>query len=310
MKKNIVLLLGSLLSTGTQSFADITLPPQYEVTPCVQYVENLNPAPTGSLRQEKIIQCLSERLAAATNRLENILSAISVSPEPKPGYPNGKKVVFTQANIYIQNGDSLSVFSNKSNGLGNLIIGYNGIRGGGADIRTGSHNLIIGDRNNYAANSGFAVGYGHDVLAPFGAVVGGSDNKILETASAGAIVGGYSNKVSGLFGAALGGRNNNAVGEASTVSGGSLNAAFTLTSSISGGSQNLAFGESASIIGGNSNTTNGKNASISGGSSNSASGTNASISGGHGNTVAVGTVDAWVGGGMNKTATVAQPWVP
>lgn len=39
------------------------------------------------------------------------------------------------------------------NGLGNLIVGYNESRGG-SDIRTGSHNVVMGQGNNFSRFGG------------------------------------------------------------------------------------------------------------------------------------------------------------
>ena len=52
------------------------------------------------------------------------------------------------------------------NGLGNVVIGYNELRGAGDD-RSGSHNLVFGSRNNYSSYGGLrrrAAGGNHDAL--------------------------------------------------------------------------------------------------------------------------------------------------
>ncbi len=72
-------------------------------------------------------------------------------------------------------------------GLGNLIVGYNELRGLGDD-RTGSHNLIVGDEHNYSSYGG--------------------------------LVAGHFNTISGLFASVSGGRSNTASGQYSSVSGG------------------------------------------------------------------------------------------
>jgi len=48
------------------------------------------------------------------------------------------------------------------NGLGNLIIGYNELRGSG-DNRIGSHNLILGSKNNFASYGGMVAGTLNDI---------------------------------------------------------------------------------------------------------------------------------------------------
>ena len=52
------------------------------------------------------------------------------------------------------------------NGLGNLVIGYNELRGAGDD-RSGSHNLVIGSRNNYSSHGGLVGGPAGGSQTPF-----------------------------------------------------------------------------------------------------------------------------------------------
>src|SRR5437773_848495 len=65
------------------------------------------------------------------------------------------------------------------NGLGNLIVGYNASRvppGYGTDVRTGSHNLILGDANNYSSFGGLVAGQLNTITAPYASVSGGNVN--------------------------------------------------------------------------------------------------------------------------------------
>ena len=77
-------------------------------------------------------------------------------------------------------------------GLGNLIIGYNasGNTLGAGDVRTGSHNLILGDQNNYSS---------------FGGLVAGIDNA--STNIYASVSGGYGNTASGQYASVSGGGN-------------------------------------------------------------------------------------------------------
>jgi len=113
--------------------------------------------------------------------------------------------------------------SNK-NGTGNLIIGYAELRNDGTDDRTGSHNLVIGQLNNYAG---------------WGGIVAGSLNSI-----------------TGAYACVEGGFANTASGDHSLVSGGVQNLASGFGSSVSGGLANIAGGvntggDYTSILGGN-----------------------------------------------------------
>ena len=114
---------------------------------------------------------------------------------------------FHGANVQIVNGSGTT--DGPVDGLGNLIVGYNELRGVG-DNRTGSHNLIVGSE--------------HNVL------------------SYGGLVAGERNEVSGVFATVSGGRSNTASGGRSSVSGGYGNAANATASSVSGGRIRFATG--------------------------------------------------------------------
>ena len=77
-------------------------------------------------------------------------------------------------------------------GLGNLILGYD--ENDGTDVKTGSHNLILGAHHSYSSTGG--------------------------------LVAGYDNSISGVSASVGGGRNNSAGGDYSSVSGGRANSNF------------------------------------------------------------------------------------
>lgn len=109
----------------------------------------------------------------------------------------GSNLVFNNMNVQITNGKGST---SAINGRGNLIVGYNESRG--ADSRKGSHNVIVGGKNNFS--------------------------------SFGGIVGGYNNSLSGEYSFIGGGHNNNASGEYSAITGGAKNNAKGTYSSING----------------------------------------------------------------------------
>lgn len=134
-----------------------------------------------------------------------------------------------------------------TNGLGNVIIGYNELRSGNPpiftpDARTGSHNLILGIENNYTAYAG--------------------------------IVGGAENSISALFGSVIAGGFNTASGPSSVVVSGFDNTASNISSVVSGGQLNQATNQEAVVSGGSDNIASGFNSEVTGGSGNIASGTN------------------------------------
>jgi len=176
----------------------------------------------------------------------------------------GTSMVISGANLSIVNGLGRT---DTTNGLGNLIIGYNEMRNDGSDNRTGSHNLVLGSLNNYSSYGGLVAGYSNEISGPYATVSGGEFNL-----------------AQGTFASVSGGTRNEATGAYASVSGGSLNIASGGAASVSGGWQNSATDLYASVSGGGGNTASGFAASVSGGLSNTASGDYASVSGGRSNT--------------------------
>jgi hypothetical protein len=62
------------------------------------------------------------------------------------------------------------------NGRGNLIVGYNEERGGGQDIRTGSHKVVLGRQNSFSSFEGLVVGTFNEISGVFASVYGGLSN--------------------------------------------------------------------------------------------------------------------------------------
>jgi hypothetical protein len=189
-------------------------------------------------------------------------------------------MVITGANLQIVNGlgatngnplspTALDPAHTVTNGLGNLIVGYNEIDAFSPSQRGGSHNLVIGNFNSYSSYGGFVAGQLNSIIAPFAAVSGGTKN----TASSqfASVSGGFANFATGIDASVSGGSDNTASGEASSVSGGSFNLASGILSSVSGGGFNIASGFAASISGGSENIAIGDVSSVSGGARNTQS---------------------------------------
>jgi hypothetical protein len=109
---------------------------------------------------------LNGRVAA----LEGKLAHVSVA---------GNDITISGANLYVNNGIGST---NTVNGLGNVIIGYNEPRGAGDD-RSGSHNLVVGSRNNYSSYGGLVAGLQAGIATPFSIATSG-DGIALRTTSA------------------------------------------------------------------------------------------------------------------------------
>ena len=189
---------------------------------------------------------------------------------------SGYLVTFTGANLQIENGlgatdgepnNHEDVTNYVTNGLGNLIIGYNETQAslgqGDGDYRVGSHNLILGDYNEYSG---------------FGGMVGASFNT-MDGAYSSVIAGGF-NEAGSADTAILGGEYNTTTSSFyATVSGGEYNFATGEAASISGGADNTASGAESSVFGGDGNTASGTESSVTG-DGNTASGSYSCISGG------------------------------
>ena len=206
---------------------------------------------------------------------------------------SGYLVTFTGANVQIENGlgatdgepkNHEDVTNYVTNGLGNLIIGYNetqaSLNNGSTDTRTGSHNLILGDYNEYSG---------------FGGMVGGSFDT-LDGAYSGVVSGSY-NTVAVADCAVLGGEYNYVYeNDYATVSGGYDNQVGGEYASVSGGMYNQVTAEASAISGGESNSCGGSGSAeaISGGYGNEIVATHGSISGGQG--LYMGVSNAWAAG--------------
>jgi hypothetical protein len=199
---------------------------------------------------------LVQRLAALEQKLKH-MTLVTTADE----FPEFR---ITGANLRIVNGLGETT---STNGLGNLIVGYNESRAldfDEEDIRTGSHNVVVGKQHNFSR---------------FGGMVAGRFNTI-----------------SGDFSSVSGGEFNTASGDFSSVSAGFGNTASAFSASVSGGVQNTASGPASSVSGGQLNTANGDTAAVSGGNSNTANGPLASVSGGN-NRTAPGEFD-WAAGAL------------
>lgn len=149
---------------------------------------------------------------------------------------NFSAVFISGVNLYIRNGTGRTT-DGAVNGLGNLIVGYNELRGSG-DVRSGSHNIVIGRENNYSSYGGLVAGYNNTTSNNYASVLGGRYNR-----------------ATGAYASVSGGRSNIAEGDYSSVSGGGYNMAVGAYSSVNGGSRNGAFADDSSILGGRFNYT-------------------------------------------------------
>ena len=146
----------------------------------------------------------------------------------------GHEVVITGANLRLVNGlgrtdctaEPDEPIPDCPNGLGNLIVGYNELREFAENVRTGSHNVVVGRFHHFSRVGGLVVG---------------DDNEI-----------------GGDFAVVSGGQRNTARGDRSAVSGGLFNTASGEQSSVSGGQGNTASNDFAAVSGGHNRTAAGE----------------------------------------------------
>jgi len=205
------------------------------------------------------------------------------------------------------------------NGVGNLIVGYNETGNPSGDLRSGSHNIIVGRGNSHQSFGGWLSGRDNTLGAPFASVSGGARN--LASGDGASVSGGYRGVASGAFSSVTGGRYNIASGTYAAVSGGAFNNAAGKVATASGGQFSSVLGDYASVSGGLSNTASGLTSSVSGGAFGQAHGDNSSISGGLVNTTygryasvsggqsntAIGDTSS-VSGGGSRTTVGADDW--
>lgn len=93
----------------------------------------------------------------------------------------GPEIHFVGANVHIESGSGVT--GGPINGLGNLIVGYNENRNldpypsdDVEDIRTGSHNIIVGRGHNFSSYGGIVVGSYNTISGPYSTVSGGAYN--------------------------------------------------------------------------------------------------------------------------------------
>ena len=185
-----------------------------------------------------------------------------------------------------------------TNGVGNLILGYNELGNPAGDDRTGSHNLAVGHQVTFSSFGGQSVGHQNRITAAYAAVSGGANNEA--GGQFASVSGGTSGTASGFAASISGGNAGIASGQQASITGGQLNTASGLRSCVHGGGSNQALAEESSILGGGhawlqseGNITNGIRSCIVGGSANQTAGA---------------AHTSVVGGGFGRQTTGSYDW--
>jgi hypothetical protein len=172
--------------------------------------------------------------------LKGILPCITSVEKGIAGKPT---VQFHGCNVQIVNGAGSTA---TTNGAGNLIIGYDENTGfarlsGGPGAQTGSHDLIIGQEQEFTSYGGLVAGAENNITGPSASITGGEQNTASGTRVS-SVSGGAFNTASGLRSSVSGGDVNTASGEHAWVGGGVENKAEGFASAIFGGKQLTAKG--------------------------------------------------------------------
>jgi hypothetical protein len=228
--------------------------------------------------------------------LKHILPHIKYIESGVGGKPT---IQFSGVNVQVVNGEGKTA---TTNGEGNLVIGYDENSRccrANSGLQTGSHNLVLGELQEFTSYGGIVAGLENSITAPGASATGGGFNHVSGVEAS--VAGGAQNVASGARASVAGGYNNMASGGESSVGGGNNNTASGWEDSVAGGHSNKATGQWASVSGGESNIASGEESSVSGGWANHASAFLASVSGGEENT-ASGCASS-VSGGSKNTAS-------
>ncbi len=181
-------------------------------------------------------------LEARVAALEALLANVTRGQDPNTEQDT---LTFTAMNLQLVSGSGAT--EGPVNGTGNLLIGYNELRGGDeTDDRSGSHMLVIGRLNNYSSYGGMVVGFFNATSGDHASVSGGTGNTASKYAS---VSGGNGNTASGDYASVSGGLGNIASGERSSVSGGTSNTASGFAASVSGGNTKIATAHNCTVAG-------------------------------------------------------------
>jgi hypothetical protein len=213
---------------------------------------------------------IAQGYGVTLQQLNTRLTAVEAKTQFQSVNTTARSTTFSGCNVFVNAGGGTTdtiVTNAAGDGLGNLTIGYNALRTNITDvnIRTGSHNLTVGDQNNYSSYGGVVFGLFNTASNIYASVSGGVGN--VANGPNASVSGGIFNTASGQYSSVGGGGGNKAQGNYSFVSGGIGNTASEQYSSITGGQGNTASGYAASVTGGNGNTASGIYSSISGGGS-------------------------------------------
>jgi hypothetical protein len=181
------------------------------------------------------VSALQQQVAALQSQLDSTTASANASATTLGQYANtldradaflavvdldgNGDVVVDGANLRVQDGTgSTASVPGQENGKGNVIIGYDEDNTDQDAVKTGSHNLVVGEGHTYTSHGGFVGGHENSITARSASVVGGAAN--VAGADESTVCGGFRNSATGGGATVSGGYDNVAIGTGSTVSGG------------------------------------------------------------------------------------------
>lgn len=249
-----------------------------------QFGQDFQPAPVliDSVDLLSVIQMMQAQITA----LQSQVAFLEASAVPGLGDyvsvdDSAHTILVSGANLQVHNGYG----ANWSNGLGNVILGYNQLQAeqDPVDTRNGSHNMVIGGGHFYTGNHNLISGMTNRAYGSQGVVFG------------------FNNRSWDSNNTVLGGGNNGAYGFATTVVGGGGNNTYGSYDVVLGGGGNVTDGTYDVIVGGNNNATNGEFLVCLGGLSNQAYGSDNVILGGEDNVANESSERNVILGGFDNT---------
>lgn len=190
--------------------------------------------------QQEQITSLEGQLQAQEQAIASLAPLLSLVPVAERSSFGQDTWNLSGLNVRLDNGAGSTYGT--SNGLGNLILGYNESEGGHRDaegnymegeVRVGSHNLVVGAGHTYGSNGSLLGGYNNALFGQGASILSGQAS--LATGSWSAILGGLDNRATATSTCVSGGHSNTASGDRASVAGGLLNTSAGIATSILGG---------------------------------------------------------------------------
>ncbi|MEC8360859.1 MAG: hypothetical protein VX002_01040, partial [Bacteroidota bacterium] len=130
--------------------------------------------------QQEQIASLEEQLQGQEQAIASLAPLLSLVPVAERSSFGQDTWNLSGLNVRLDNGAGTTYGA--SNGLGNLILGYNESEGGHRDaegnfmdgeVRVGSHNLVVGAGHTYGSNGSLLGGYNNSLFGQGSAILSG-----------------------------------------------------------------------------------------------------------------------------------------